>query len=288
MKYLILLSFTTFLFSNFNLMGQSIHPLELIQEHYKQLSTLDDRPNTTRSDLDDISFPMEGRATGQQFIGWKPTYLRDGDVVQLKALRMFPANSSDQTKAELEYLQEWQAKRTLSDKKRALEIARIGYWPPLDMSNNNFGNTEHLFWECQSILDDCDVADYPATARLLAGVTRDARIIEFTIKYHLLRARPYHLEPTLESMGRVPNPSFASGHTLWAYIQAFTWSELMPERRKAFLDLAFEVGLSREIMGIHYPSDEEAARIIAHTMLSLMMKNDDFRNDLAKARSEWK
>ena len=112
--------------------------------------------------------------------------------------------------------------------------------------------------------------------------------MEFTVKYHLGRARPYHLEPKLDPLARMRTPSFASGHTLWAYIQAFTWSELIPEKRTEFLKLAYEVGESREIMGIHYPSDEEAARVLAHRMLQAMWENPEFRTDLDLAKAEWK
>lgn len=48
-----------------------------------------------------------------------------------------------------------------------------------------------------------------------------------------------------------------------------------------------KIGVSREIMGIHYPSDEEAARQLAHGMLSLMWNTDKFQNDFAKAKEEW-
>ena len=112
--------------------------------------------------------------------------------------------------------------------------------------------------------------------------------MEFTVKYHLLRARPYVLEPKLQPLQIMGSPSFASGHTLWAYIQAFTWSELVPRKRQQFLDLAYEIGESREVMGIHYPSDEEAARVLAHNMLSAMWTNPTFQEDLNAAKREWK
>jgi len=112
--------------------------------------------------------------------------------------------------------------------------------------------------------------------------------MEFVVKYHLLRARPYHLSNEFEPLARISSPSFASGHTLWAYIQAFAWSELVPSKRTDFLEVAYEVGESREIMGIHYPSDEEAARVLAHRMLSTMMENPTFRADLMAAKNEWK
>jgi acid phosphatase (class A) len=38
-------------------------------------------------------------------------------------------------------------------------------------------------------------------------------------------------------------------------------SEIIPEKRDAFLKIAEEVRLPRELMGKHYPSDNEASRI---------------------------
>ncbi len=136
--------------------------------------------------------------------------------------------------------------------------------------------------------NECNANNYPATRKLLEGVTKDMRIMEFTVKYHLLRPRPYQLSDALEPLAQMGTPAFASGHTLWAYIHTFVWSELVPEKRKEFLNVAYEVGESREIMGIHYPSDEEAARILAHKMLSTMFGNPKFVEDLENAIQEWK
>ncbi len=270
-----------------SLFSQTIQPIEPISRHYAELQKLSDAPDPSQKELTAMRYPATERATGKQFIGIEPSYLSQDDIPELKSLVGFPANSSEQTRAELDYLLEWQEKRGAGERRRAYEIASIGYWPLLE-KNAGYGNVEDLFWECESIIgSECNPANYPATTRLLAGVTRDMRIIEFTLKYHHLRPRPYHLESKLKPMGRVSNPSFASGHTLWAYIQAFTWSELIPGKRKNFIDLAYEVGESREIMGIHYPSDEEAARVIAHRMLVMMLENEEFRQDLEKAKEEW-
>ncbi len=276
----------TSLFVLNNIHSQGLHPLEEIDHHYKRLHQLDASPNSERGHLDTIKYPMD-KAFGQQFIGIEPAYLTSNQVEQLKQWQPFPANSSEQTQAELKYLLEWENKRTEEDVDRAMEIAHIGYWPPLEKGGAAY-NTQDLFWECKSINGyECRFEKYPATLKLLAGVTRDMRIMEFTVKYHLLRPRPYHLNPEMNPMARISSPSYASGHTLWAYIQAFTWSELIPEKRTAFLDLAYEVGESREIMGIHYPSDEEAARVLAHKMLEYMWGNELFLMDLKNAKAEW-
>jgi acid phosphatase (class A) len=112
--------------------------------------------------------------------------------------------------------------------------------------------------------------------------------MEFTIKYKQLRARPYHLEPALQPLARMGSPSYASGHTLWAFIQAYTWSEIVPEKQKDFIGLAEEIRRSREIMGIHYPSDNEASRIISYKMMQSYFQKEQFRKDLADAVREWK
>ncbi|MEX0289522.1 MAG: phosphatase PAP2 family protein [Flavobacteriaceae bacterium] len=286
--------FIAFLVIQASAISQNLHPLEPVKGHYKDLQRLSTSPNSEHSQLDAISFPSsEYRSAALIYIMATPEYLTPEQVETLKDAVQFPANSSDQTRAELDFLLEWQEKRSPEEVHRAAEVlAPIGYWPHISVMKNHQRyqkNMEHLFYEGKAVMgDQCTAKNYPATAKLLAGVTKDMRIMEFTVKYHLLRARPYHLEPKLKPLARMSSPSFASGHTLWAYIQAFTWSELIPEKRKEFLEVAYEVGESREIMGIHYPSDEEAARVLAHKMLTDMWGNPKFQDDLRKAQLEWK
>ena len=274
--------------------SQQLHPLEPAKYHYKELQELSATPNPDRLPLDKISFPPEDYRSGTLiYVMAAPEYLTPDQVRDLKKSLQFPANSSDQTKAELNFLMNWQQKRTAAQEQRASNVlAPIGYWPHVSLLKNHNRyeeNMQHLFYLGRTVMGDkCNPKNYPATAKLLEGITKDMRIMEFTVKYHLLRARPYHLEPKLRPLARISSPSFASGHTLWAYIQAFAWSELIPDKRKEFLELAYEVGESREIMGIHYPSDEEAARVLAHRMLTAMWNNTKFKADMEKARLEWK
>jgi acid phosphatase (class A) len=92
----------------------------------------------------------------------------------------------------------------------------------------------------------------------------------------------------LHALAKINSPSFASGHTLWAFAQAFTWSLIVPEKEKEFLALAEEIRRSREIMGIHFPSDDEAARQVAGGMIRYYLENKQFKTDLAAAQDEWK
>ncbi|MDT0607779.1 phosphatase PAP2 family protein [Croceitalea rosinachiae] len=285
--------FLLYLFCFSHMVSQEIHPLEAPKGHYETFMALDDGPNPSNSRLDEITFPMSEANSGYKiYVGATPVYLTDNQVENLKSSMEYPANSSVQTRAELNFLLEWQAKRTKEQVKRVADfLAPIGYWPHIDENKGHSGyekNLQHLFYEGRTVLgENCNEENYPNTSKLLKGITKDMRIMEFTVKYHLLRARPYHLEPKLEPLAQMGSPAFASGHTLWAYIHAFTWSELVPQKREEFLKTAYEVGESREIMGIHYPSDEEAARVLAYQMLVAMMENDSFKNDLYLAKAEW-
>ena len=62
----------------------------------------------------------------------------------------------------------------------------------------------------------------------------------------------------------------------------------MPEKRDEYIALAYEIGLSREIMGVHFPSDDEVARQIAHKMLMLMWHTNKFQKAFKDAKNEWK
>jgi len=273
--------------------AQSLHPLEPAKTHYAKLQKLDASPNPKQEAMDDLAFtPDQYNSVALAYTLLTPAYLTSGQVDNLKNSVKFPANSSDQTRAELDFLLEWQNKRTKEQVYRTSKVlAPIGYWPHIDVKKDHERyqkNISDLMFEGREILGlACTAENYPATFKLLQGVTKDMRIMEFTVKYHLLRTRPYVLEPKLKPLQIMGSPSFASGHTLWAYIQAFTWSELVPEKRQQFLDLAYEIGESREVMGIHYPSDEEAARILAHSMLTAMWTNPDFQKDLEAAKAEW-
>ncbi|MEM1124463.1 MAG: phosphatase PAP2 family protein [Bacteroidota bacterium] len=284
--------FTTAIFAQDQVIS-SIHPLEPAKNHYKTLQTLSALPNEARVDSDTLAFPPSMyNAYALAMSQSTPHYLTPSQVNFLKKSVAFPANSSNQTKAELDFLYKLQNERTEKQVERVMQLAKIGYWPVNDVLESHpkyEQNLTYLFFECQEMIgENCTATKYQQTAKLLKGVMTDMRIMEFAVKYQLLRARPYELDKRLKPLQVMGSPSFASGHTLWAYLQAFTFSELIPEKRADFLAIAYELGLSREIMAVHYPSDEETARQLAHRMLWLMWHTEKFQNDFKKAQAEWK
>lgn len=261
-------------------------------DHYKELQSLNAAPNPQRAWMDTIKYPPAEYGNGIVYLLVKPYYLSDSQVKSLSESVKFPANSSDQVRRELDYMLELQSRRTSEQVKRVEFLGNIGYWPSTNLipSHQYYEqNLKDLFFEGRELMGEgVNAKNFPKVTKLLQGVMHDMRIMEFTIKYKLLRPRPYHLEARLQPLTKINSPSFTSGHTLWAFIQAFTWSEVIPEKKNHFINLAEEIRRSREIMGIHYPSDNEASRQIAYNMLQYYFSNSTFQADLKEAVAEWK
>jgi acid phosphatase (class A) len=271
--------------------GQSKFSLAPVSDHYKELQSISAGPNEQRVWMDTIKYPPAEYGTSIVYLIVKPYYLSDAQVKELSERVKLPANSSDQVRKELDYLLELQNKRTPEQIQRVEFLANIGYWPSINRvpSHASYAhNLEDLFFEGRELIGGhVNAENFPKVSKLLQGVMQDMRIMEFTIKYKLLRPRPYHLEPMLKPLTRINSPSFVSGHTLWAFLQAHTWSEIVPEMQPRFIALAEEIRRSREIMGIHYPSDNEASRQVAYKMLQYYFQNATFKKDLKEAILEW-
>jgi len=266
--------------------NDSIRPLSEIdstpKDHYFSTSQFSKEASRTDQTLDAISFPDKAMVLVTKLIS--PKYLEKAEIEELILDFNPPANSSAQTRAELDFLLELQASRTEEQMSEALRMHDVVYFPIV-----GYRSDEHLFFELYEIFgEDFNPQNYPNTKKLLGNIMKEMRVAEFTAKNHFLRARPRQLEPDLRPLKKMDSSSFASGHTLWAYMQAYIFAELMPEKRDEFLELAYEIGFSREILGVHYPSDEEASRILSHNILLKVWEKPNFKNDFLKAQKEWK
>lgn len=273
------------------LAAQKLQALEPISDVYKPLKEKSKLPNKDRQALDTIQYPWTEYSKGA--LGnalWRTVYLSPRDEAKLPGLITLPANSSDGTRADLDYLLKLQNSRTKQETDRAEYIANIGSWPNIvnPTDPDYVENRQQLYYIINTALGKkYDYNDLPATTALLMNCIQDIRVTEFRLKQHFKRPRPYHLEPALKPLTRINSPSFPSGHSLWAYTEAFIFSELFPEKRQEFIKVAAEVQRSREIMGIHYPSDNEASRVIAWNLIRYWKSNTQFITDFKKAKSEW-
>jgi acid phosphatase (class A) len=80
--------------------------------------------------------------------------------------------------------------------------------------------------------------------------------------------------------------SYPSNAANAAMTAAILLADMVPEKREALFARAWEFGENRVILGVHFPSDIEAGRMIASAMIAVMMQNPEFKTDLAAARAE--
>jgi Membrane-associated phospholipid phosphatase len=288
---LLFFCFVALLFNCCSLFGQQIPLLEPANQEYKEFEAKGTTPNKLRRALDTIQYPWSEYSKGA--LGnalWRTVYLSPADEAVLPSLIKLPANSSGQTRAELDYLLKLQNTRTKQEIERAEYIANIGSWPNISNPTDPdyVENRQNLYYILNIATgQQHDFKNYPATTALLLNCIQDIRVAEFRLKQHFKRPRPYHLEPALKPLTRINSPAFPSGHSLWAYTEAYIFGELFPEKRQDFIKAAAEVRWSRELMGIHYPSDNEASRVIGWHLLKYWYKNPVFIADLNHAKAEW-
>ena len=110
-------------------------------------------------------------------------------------------------------------------------------------------------------------------------------------KNHFNRKRPYveFDEPTgvpEGERGSRNSASYPSGHATRGWTIALVLSELIPEKSDQILKVGYEYGESRVIVGYHYQSDVDAARIAASAALAVLHSNEEFQKDMALAKEE--
>jgi acid phosphatase (class A) len=264
------------------------HSISSASGHYAKLGLLDARPDASRSWMDTIKFPAKEVTTGILAATKMRTIYLIEDIPALLQIPDPPANSSAQTRAELDYLLELQDKRTTDDVQRYKKLAGIFHSPnnfnPFDPDYDR--NFSSLFHVGSPIGSWYTYKNLPFTAQFLSDVYRDATYYFFKQKLSINRARPYMLEAKLKNLERPPHPSYPSGHSAASYVNAYIMMEIIPELANDFVKMAAEMAYSREVIGVHYPSDSEVSRVWAIKFVNELFKKEKFRLDFEKAKKE--
>ena len=201
----------------------------------------------------------------------------------------FPTNSSAQTRAELDYLLQLQKQRTDEDVRASLFFAGVYYRTaiqPIDADYKKF--RRNLFHVGRSIGTWFNPDSLPITANLVANVWKDAEYLIWKYKNYFTRIRPYKLEPQLKNLEETNWAAYPSGHAANSYANAYLYSELLPEFSSFFIKDAYDMAHSREIIGVHYPSDSESGRVLAWQLVQRLMQNEKFKKDFEAAKEEIK
>ena len=132
----------------------------------------------------------------------------------------------------------------------------------------------------------------PVIYALLERVLATTYLSNDKSKSRIMRARPFMQfnEPTPVPQDEEKlrnNSSYPSGHTTMGWAIALVLAEINPARQDEILKRGFEYGESRVIVGFHFQSDVDHARIITSALVNRLHANDDFIKNLQQAKDEF-
>ncbi len=105
----------------------------------------------------------------------------------------------------------------------------------------------------------------------------------YALKYYHNRARPEQLAPYYNLDIKVMftethhTPSYPSGHTMYSELAAHVLADQYPEHKNKFFELSNYCGLARILQGVHYPSDNDASKIVIDKLYKLTKGLEDER-----------
>ena len=131
---------------------------------------------------------------------------------------------------------------------------------------------------------------HPVLAKTLKGVMQDVRSSIQKAKNTYARHRPYqHFNehtPVPEDESPTDFTSYPSGHTVRGWAAAMLFVAVFPDHANAILKTGYEIGQSRVILGYHYQSDVEAARLAASAGFARLCGEKKFRDALEACIAE--
>ena len=102
-----------------------------------------------------------------------------------------------------------------------------------------------------------------------------------------IRFNEHTLVPEQEE-GLNPHKSFPSGHTLLGWSSALLMMEINPDCANEILARGYRYGENRVVVGAHWQSDTDAARMAASVAYARLHTSERFLEQMKKAREEFK
>jgi acid phosphatase (class A) len=132
-----------------------------------------------------------------------------------------------------------------------------------------------------------DVKKLPALHRLLQREADTTGEFVTSAKEFWKRPRPYLQDPRVQSqLGKVDGFSYPSGHSTRGAVDSYVLAKVFPSVADGILKRGVRVGDDRVLAGVHFRTDVEAGRTLAGAIFDRLMKNREFRADLAAAEAE--
>lgn len=130
----------------------------------------------------------------------------------------------------------------------------------------------------------------PALTKALKGLMQDVRGGIQHAKNTFARHRPYqHFKeatPIPEDEYPTDYTSYPSGHTVRAWAAAMLLTAIYPEHGTEIMRVGYELGASRTIVGFHYQSDTDAARLCASAGFARLCAKKSFLKALENCKKE--
>tara|TARA_Y100001972_G_scaffold93451_1_gene114581 strand:- start:1177 stop:1848 length:672 start_codon:yes stop_codon:yes gene_type:complete len=159
-----------------------------------------------------------------------------------------PKNTSEQTKKELIYLQDITNNLSYEEK----NLVQLVDKEPLDLYKPIF----------EKMRQPMPVKDFKKIWRITEPVIMN-------LKHKFNRPRPKQIADLLDYNIKVietkthHTPAYPSGHTVYAALGAYLFSDMYPHKSSQFFNMINLAGLARCLQGVHYPSDNEASMVIS-------------------------
>jgi acid phosphatase (class A) len=199
-----------------------------------------------------------------------PGLFRRGLVDPIKVLPTPAAVDTEEMKAELQTVLRVQEARTTKDIERARADEKI--------------RTESF----RSALGPWLTADnLPRLQGLFERMEKEAKYYSGMAKNHFKRSRPLVVDPAVKPLFEETDPGYPSGHSLRGQMFGLILAELAPDKADAILARGREIGWSRVIGGVHFPSDVTAGRALGQALAIEILANPAFRDELVEIRKEF-
>jgi acid phosphatase (class A) len=125
-----------------------------------------------------------------------------------------------------------------------------------------------------------------ATAFFQRVYADEAKVVAIA-KARFNRPRPFVVDSNLVPMVYPkPTPSYPSGHTAFAYVNAILLARMVPEKADAIFQRAAAFGEHRVVAGAHFPTDVEAGKISGTIIDSEFFRQPRFMTDFERAQVE--
>lgn len=132
----------------------------------------------------------------------------------------------------------------------------------------------------------------PAIYRILSRGMKTSQQAVDRAKEKYMRVRPFarmgeQVWGAYDSDELRQNGSYPSGHTSLGWTTALMMMQVAPELQDTILRRGWEYGESRVIVGAHWQSDVDAARLAAAAAVVRVQASEAYQADLAAARKEF-